>query len=191
MKKKLKTFSMAIGAVLIVFGLAAGYAIGAFLYRTRTIDRVYASVDEMGDDPRTRHVKRFLPKAATNIHFISKARFGEHTDRFSCQVPEADFICFAKERSYIIATNSFTALDFAHYDQEDREYVRWRNAQMDSSDDVLRRHVFGDASAPRRFFSITESHAFDGGAVGGNYLGIIVFDRDAGMLTGYDWGNCL
>jgi hypothetical protein len=191
MKTKLKTVLMAIGAVLIVFGLAAGYAIGAFLYRTRTIDRVYASVDEMGDDPRTRHVKRFLPKAATNIHFISKARFGEHTDRFSCQVPEADFICFAKERSYIIATNSFTALDFAHYDQEDREYVRWRNAQMDSSDNVQRRHVFGDASAPRRFFSITESHAFDGGAVGGNYLGIIVFDRDAGMLTGYDWGNCL
>ena len=191
MKKKLKTFSMAIGAVLIVFGLAAGYAIGAFLYRTRTIDRVYASVDEMEDDPRTRHVQRFLPKSATNIHFISKARFGEHTDRFSCQVPEADFICFAKERSYIIATNSFTALDFAHYDQDDREYVRWRNAQMDSSDNVQRRHVFGDASAPRRFFSITESHAFDGGAVGGNYLGIIVFDRDAGMLTGYDWGNCL
>ena len=191
MKTKIKTVLMAIGAVLIGFGLAVGYAIGVFLYRTRTIDRVYASVDEMEDDPRTRHVQRFLPKSATNIHFISKARFGEHTDRFSCQVPEADFICFAKERSYIIATNSFTALDFAHYDQEDREYVRWRNAQMDSSDNVQRRHVFGDASAPRRFFSITESHAFDGGAVGGNYLGIIVFDRDAGMLTGYDWGNCL
>ena len=182
---------MAIGAVLIVFGLAVGYAIGVFLYRTRTIDRVYASVDEMEDDPRTRHVQRFLPKSATNIHFISEAKFGEHTDRFSCQVTEADFICFAKERSYIIATNSFTALDFAHYDQEDREYVRWRNAQMDSSDNVQRRHVFGDASAPRRFFSITESHAFDGGAIGGNCLGIIVFDRDTGMLTGYDWANLL
>ena len=191
MKQKLKALSAAIGAVLIGFGLAVGYAIGVFLYRTRTIDRVYASVDEMEDDPRTRHVQRFLPKAATNIHFISEARFGEHTDRFSCQVTEADFICFAKERSYIIATNSFTALDFAHCDQEDREYVRWRNAQMDSSDEMQRRHVFGDAPAPRRFFSITESHAFDGGAIGGNCLGIIVFDRDTGMLTGYDWTNFL
>ena len=186
--KRLLKLAAVIAAIAIAFIL---FVMLGFLYRTRTIDRVYASVDDMEREPRTCHVLRYLPSTATDIRFVSKARFGEYTDRFACKITESEFFRLANKRSYVVATNSFTKLDYGSYEQEDSGFVSWRDEQIESDEERQRRLVFGDAPAPTRFFSITDSHAFDGGAIGGNWREIVVFDRDSGKLTGYLWANLL
>ena len=44
---------------------------------------------------------------------------------------------------------------------------------------------------PDRYISLTRSHAFDGGAVGGSWRVILVLDRDTNKLTAYHKDNCL
>lgn len=186
--KMLLKLAAVVAAVAVAFIL---FVVLGFLYRTRTVDKIYASVDDMEREPRTRNVLRYLPSTATDIHFISKARFGEYTDRFSCKIEESEFIRFAKERSYVVATNSFTKLDYGSNEQEDGGIVVWRSEQIESDAERQRQLVFGDAPAPTRFLSISDSHAFDGGAIGGSWRRIFVFDRDSDKLTGYLWANLL
>ena len=104
---------------------------------------------------------------------------------------EAEFVRFAQENSHIVATNSFTMLDYGDSEQEDSSFVEWRREQMETDDERQRKLVFDGAPVPKRFLSITKSHAFDGGAVGGSSMEIVVFDRDTGLLTGYIYVNCL
>ena len=186
--KTLLKLAAVIAVVVVAFIL---FVVLGYLYRTRTIDRVYASVGDMERESRTCHVLRYLPRTATDIHFVSKARFGEYVDRFACKTTEAEFLRIAKEHSFALATNSFAKLDYGSYEQEDSGFVAWRNDQIESDDERQRTLVFGDAPAPSRFLSITDSHAFDGGAIGGSWRSIFVFDQDTGKLTGYLWANLL
>ena len=191
LKKMLKMLALCVGVVLMLFVLLAGVVVGCYSYQTRTIDHVYATYDEMMDERRARHLRRWLPNTATNIHFASKAKFGMHTDHFSCSLSESEFARFAQEHSYVIATNSFIMLDYGSPEQEDAGFARWRREQMARDADTQRRLVFGGAPAPKNYLSHTESHAFEGGAIGGNSRYIVVFDRDAGRLTGYVYVNGL
>ena len=186
--KTLLKLAAVIAVIVVAFIL---FVVFGFLYRTRTIDRVYASVDDMEREPRTRHVLRYLPSTATDIRFTSQAGFGKYTDRFACKITESEFFRLARKHSYYVATNSFTRLDYGSYEQDDRVFVRWRDEQIKLDDERQRRLVFGDVSAPKRFFSITNSHAGESGGKGGSWRQIVVFDRDSGKLTGYLWANLL
>ena len=189
-KKLLKVVAIIIGIVLLAIVLLVGAWYGWYACTMRSIDCVYASYNEMVERPAeskynavcTRAAEMWTPKAATEIHYKSEKKFGVFTVRLSCRVSEADFLSFAQEHSHVVATNSFTMLDYgidgdSPDEQEDAE--------------TQRRLVFDDAPAPKRFFSITKSHAFDGGAIGGSSREIVVFDRDAGLLTGYIYHNFL
>lgn len=190
-QKTIKTLLKLVLVIVVIVVSFILFVVFGFLYRTRTIDRVYASIDDMEREPRTRHVLCYLPSTATDIRFVSKAHFGEYTDRFACIITESEFFRLAKKHSYCVATNSFIRLDCGKYEQEGGERIGWRNGQVESDDERGRHLVFGDAPAPTRFFSITDSHTFDGRAIGGSWLRVVVFDRDSGKLTGYVWGNLL
>ena len=184
-RRTLKILARAAGVALIVLAIFAAVMVGGYCHATKTIDCVYGSYDEMMGERRAEHLRRWLPSSATDIHFVSKARFGRHEERFSCAVSEPEFVRFAEGHSYAIATNSFIRLDYGQPEQEDSGLRRWRMEREAHDAETQRRLVFGDAPAPERYFSHTESHAFDGGAVGGSWRCVIVFDRDAGRLTGY------
>ena len=190
-KKVLKIFGLAIGCAIGVFVLLCMVVVGCLSYKMRTIDRVYVSYGEMMKEPRAKHLRRWLPPTVTNIHFASNARWGEHTDRFSCPVAESEFVSFVKTNSYVVATNSFVPLDHGGSEAEGPAFRHWLNEMKEHDAETQSRLVFGDAPVPRRFFSLTESHAFDGGSTGGRWRYIIVFDRDACMLTGYVFVNHL
>ena len=173
LKKLLKFLAVAIGTVLLAVAILIGASIGL--------------MSCAGNRHCRNHARQWMPETATDIHYKVAKSFGGYEVRFSCRTSEADFVRFAQEHSHVVATNSFTMLDYGQSEQEDS----WRRQQMETDDERQRKLVFGGAPVPNRFLSITKSHAFDGGAVGGSSREIVVFDQDAGVLTGYIYVNCL
>ena len=57
--------------------------------------------------------------------------------------------------------------------------------------ETQQRLVFGERPLPERLISLTQSHAFDGGACGGSWRVILVLDLDTGEMSGYHKNNCL
>ena len=177
LKKVLKFLAVAIGTVLLAVAILIGASIGLMSCAENRHCR--------------NHARQWMPKSATDIHCKVAKSFGEYEVRFSCRTSEAKFVRFAQEHSHVVVTNSFTMLDYGDYEQEDSSFVEWRRKQMEADDERQRKLVFDGAPVPNRFLSITKSHAFDGGAVGGSSREIVVFDQDSGVLTGYIYVNCL
>ena len=173
-KKFLKYMAVAIGILLLAIAIFIGASIGFLAYA--------------GNRHCRNHARQWMPKTATDIRYKISQRFGEYEVRFSCRTSEADFVRFAEEHSHVVATNLFTMLD---YGENEGISSQWQENQRETDDERRRNLVFDGAPVPARFLSITKSHAFDGGAVGGSSREIVVFDRDAGLLTGYIYVNCL
>lgn len=163
-------------------------------YDCRTIDCSFATNGEMaGSSKRAARFAKWFPPAATDIHYRSEAKFGECTERLTCHCEEEDLVRFAVEHSYPLATNSFTMLDYALPESASGgscAYRRWEE-QRAKDPETQHRLVLGERPLPMRYISLTQSHAFDGGACGGQWRVIFVFDRDTNELTGYHWANWL
>lgn len=172
----------------LMVAIPSAYLGAGMAYDCRTIDRSYATWEEMVRGSRSKRFAEWLPHTATNIHYLSHGKFGETTERLTCRCKEADLVRFAHEHAYPLATNAFTMLDYYIPEQGD---VSWAYAQMAKDPETQRRLVFGDRPLPERFISLTCSRAFDGGASGGQWRVILVLDRDTDELTGYHWANWL
>ena len=143
-------------------------------WQFRVIDCRYATQGEMdGGGFRPRAFARWLPPGAKDI---------------TCYCDEADLVRYAVEHSYPLATNSFVMLDYHIPEQGSLQHVE---EQMAKDAETQQRLVFGERPLPERFISLTQSHAFDGGACGGEWRVILVLDRDTGEMSGYHWNNCL
>lgn len=179
-------------SVSISFGLMVAIPSAYFgvrmAYDCRTIDRSYATQEEMIRGSRSKRFAKWLPHMATDIHYLSHGKFGEFTEHLTCRCREADLVRFAHEHAYPLATNAFTVLDYYIPEQGD---VSRAYAQMAKDPETQRRLVFGDRPLPERFISLTCSRAFGGGASGGQWRVILVLDLDTGELTGYRWTNWL
>lgn len=169
--------------------VAAGAVMGIFFaYEYRTIDCSFATNREMnGSSMRAARFSRCIPPTVTDIHYYSEAKFGECTERLTCHCEEADLVRFAVEHSYPLATNSFMMLDYYIPEQGGSHVYE----QMAKDSETQHRLVFGDKPLPDRYISLTRSHAFGGGAVGGSWRVILVLDRDTNKLTAYHRDNCL
>ncbi len=168
--------------------ITAAYFGGRMAYDCRTIDRTYATREEMMRDSRSKRFAKWLPHTTTDIHYLSQGKFGEFTEHLTCRCKESELVRFAHEHAYPLATNAFTMLDYYIPEQGD---VSWAYAQMEKDPKTQRRLVFGDRPLPERFISLTRSRAFDGGASGGQWRVILVLDRNTDELTGYHWTNWL
>ena len=158
-------------------------------WQFRVIDCRYATQGEMdGGGFRPRAFARWLPPGAKDIHYHSEATFGRVEERLTCRCDEADLVRYAVEHSYPLATNSFVMLDYHIPEQGSLQHVE---EQMAKDAETQQRLVFGERLLPARFISLTQSHAFDGGACGGNWRVILVLDLDTGEMSGYHWNNCL
>lgn len=176
--------------------MAAGFALFAMAsisaiwmsWQFRVIDCRYATKGEMDGGFRPRAFARWLPPGVKDIHYRSEAKFGQVEERLTCRCDEADLVRYAVEHSYPLATNSFIMLDYPIPEQGIPQYVQ---EQMEKDAETQQRLVFGERLLPARFISLTQSHAFDGGACGGEWRVILVLDRDTGEMSGYHWNNCL
>ena len=158
-------------------------------WQFRVIDCRYATQGEMdGGGFRPRAFARWLPPGAKDIHYRSEAKFGQVEERLTCYCDEADLVRYAVEHSYPLATNSFVMLDYHIPEQGSLQHVE---EQMAKDAETQQRLVFGERPLPERFISLTQSHAFDGGACGGSWRVIFVLDRDTGEMSGYHKNNCL
>ena len=180
--------SILVAAGFAVFAVAAVSAM-LMSWQCRAIDRRYATTGEMdGGGFRPRAFARWLPPGAKDIHYRSEAKFGQVEERLTCYCDEADLVRYAVEHSYPLATNSFVMLDYHIPEAESLQHVE---EQMAKDAETQQRLVFGERPLPERFISLTQSHAFDGGACGGSWRVIFVLDRDTGEMSGYHWNNCL
>ena len=99
-------------------------------------------------------------------------------------------IRFAQGHAYPLATNAFTMLEYALSESASggsAAYRRWEERRT-KDPETQHRLVFGERPLPRRFISLTKSHAFDGSSCGGEWRLILVLDLDTNELTGYQWG---
>lgn len=172
----------------LMVAIPSAYLGAGMAYDCRTIDRSYATWEEMVRGSRSKRFAEWLPHTAADIHYLSHGKFGETTERLTCRCKEADLVRFAHEHAYPLATNAFTMLDYYIPEQGD---VSLAYAQMAKDPETQRRLVFGDRPLPERFISLTCSRAFDGGASGGQWRVILVLDRDTDELIGYHWANWL
>ena len=176
--------------------MAAGFALFTMAaisamwmsWHFRVIDCRYATKGEMDGGFRSRAFARWLPSSAKDIHYRSEAKFGQVEERLTCYCDEADLVRYAVEHSYPLATNSFVMLDYPIPEQGSLQHVE---EQMSKDAETQQQLVFGERSRPKRFISLTQSHAFDGGASGGSWRVILVLDRDTGEMSGYHWANFL
>ena len=176
--------------------MAAGFALFTMVsisamwmsWQFRVIDCRYAAKGEMDGGFRPRKFARWLPPSAKDIHYRSEAKFGQVEERLTCYCDEADLVRYAVEHSYPLATNSFVMLDYHIPEQGSLRHVK---EQMSKDAETQQRLVFGERPLPERFISLTQSHAFDGGACGGSWRVILVLDRDTGEMSGYHWANWL
>lgn len=181
----------AVGALaLTVVASAVGFG-GVMAYACRTIDCSYATQGEMAGGPRrAASFAKWLPPEATDIRYYSQATYGTCTERLTCRCKEADMIRFAQGHAYPLATNAFTMLEYALSESASggsAEYRRWEERRT-KDPETQHRLVFGERPLPRRFISLTKSHAFDGSSCGGEWRLILVLDLDTHELTGYQWG---
>ncbi len=180
--------SILVAAGFAVFAVAAVSAM-LMSWQCRAIDRRYATTGEMAFGGfRPSAFAKWLPPSAKDIHYRSEAKFGQVEERLTCHCEETDLVRFAVEHSYPLATNSFIMLDYPIPEQGISQYVQ---EQMEKDAETQQRLVFGERPLPARFISLTQSHAFDGGACGGEWRVILVLDRDTGEMSGYHWNNCL
>lgn len=180
--------SILVAAGFAVFAVAAVSAM-LMSWQCRAIDRRYATTGEMAFGGfRPSAFAKWLPPSAKDIHYRSEAKFGQVEERLTCHCEEADLVRFAVEHSYPLATNSFIMLDYPIPEQGIPQYVQ---EQMEKDAETQQRLVFGERPLPARFISLTQSHAFDGGACGGEWRVILVLDRDTGEMSGYHWSCCL
>ena len=184
----------AVGALaLTVVASAVGFG-GVMAYACRTIDCSYATQGEMAGGPRrAASFAKWLPPEATDIRYYSQATYGTCTERLTCRCKEADMIRFAQGHAYPLATNAFTMLEYALSESASggsAEYRRWEERRS-KDPETQHRLVFGERPLPRRFVSLTKSHAFDGSSCGGEWRLILVLDLDTHELTGYHWGRWL
>ncbi len=176
--------------------MAAGFALFAVAsisaiwmsWQFRVIDCRYATKGEMDGGFRPHAFARWLPPGVKDIHYRSEAKFGQVEERLTCRCDETDLVRYAVEHSYPLATNSFVMLDYHVPEAGSLQHV---DEQMSKDAETQQRLVFGERSLPKRFISLTQSHAFDGGASGGSWRVILVLDRDTGEMSGYHWNNCL
>ena len=157
-------------------------------WQFRVIDCRYATKGEMDGGFRPRAFARWLPPGVKDIHYRSEAKFGQVEERLTCRCDEADLVRYAVEHSYPLATNSFVMLDYHIPEQGSLQHVE---EQMAKDAETQQRLVFGERPLPERFISLTQSHAFDGGACGGSWRVIFVLDRDTGRMSGYHWATWL
>ncbi len=180
--------SILVAAGFAVFAVAAVSAM-LMSWQCRAIDRRYATTGEMAFGGfRPSAFAKWLPPSAKDIHYRSEAKFGQVEERLTCHCEEADLVRFAVEHSYPLATNSFVMLDYPIPEQGSLQHVE---EQMSKDAETQQRLVFGERPLPARFISLTQSHAFDGGACGGEWRVILVLDRDTGEMSGYHWSCCL
>ena len=181
----------AVGALaLTVVASAVGFG-GFMAYACRTIDCSYATQGEMAGGPRrAASFAKWLPPEATDIRYYSQATYGMCTERLTCRCKEADMIRFAQSHAYPLATNAFTMLEYALPESASGGSAAYRRWEERRSKDPETQHrlVFGERPLPRRFISLTKSHAFDGSSCGGEWRLILVLDLDTHELTGYKWG---
>lgn len=176
--------------------MAAGFALFTMVsisamwmsWQFRVIDCRCAAKGEMDGGFRPREFARWLPPSAKDIHYRSEAKFGQVEERLTCYCDEADLVRYAVEHSYPLATNSFVMLDYHIPEQGSLRHVE---EQMSKDAETQQRLVFGERPLPERFISLTQSHAFDGGACGGSWRVILVLDRDTGEMSGYHRANWL
>ena len=180
-------FSILMAAGFALFATAAVSAMW-MSWQFRVIDCRYATQGEMDGGFRPRAFARWLPPGVKDIHYRSEAKFGQVEERLTCYCNEADLVRYAVEHSYPLATNSFVMLDYHIPEQGSLQHVE---EQMAKDAETQQRLVFGERPLPERFISLTQSHAFDGGACGGSWRVILVLDRDTGEMSGYHWNNCL
>ena len=181
--------------VLIVLALI-GSIIGCVAYQSRTIDRTYATYDDMMDEPRLTKglgLQKWIPANARDIQCRSTATFGSATASFNCKMTEREFRAFAQEMSYALCTNAFQKLDYGErYNEQGGEcFDRWCRKMAETDHERQLKLVFGDGTVPANFLSRTDSHAFDGCHAGLVYRRILVYDLKAGVLYGYAWRNLL
>ena len=180
--------SILVAAGFTLFAMASIFAMW-MSWQFRVIDCRYATQGEMdGGGFRPRAFARWLPPGAKDIHYRSEAKFGQVEERLTCRCDEADLVRYAVEHSYPLATNSFVMLDYHIPEAGSLQHVE---EQMSKDAETQQRLVFGERPLPERFISLTQSHAFDGGACGGRWRVILVLDRDTGEMSGYHWNNCL
>ena len=179
--------SILVAAGFTLFAMASIFAMW-MSWQFRVIDCRYATQGEMDGGFRPRAFARWLPPDVKDIHYRSEAKFGQVEERLTCHCEEADLVRFAVEHSYPLATNAFIMLDYPIPEQGIPQYVQ---EQMEKDAETQQRLVFGERPLPARFISLTQSHAFDGGACGGEWRVILVLDRDTGEMSGYHWNNCL
>ena len=114
----MRYFRMLLKALLalVLFALVLiGAGIGWFAYQCRTIDRVYATYDELMSEKRFSmllQMRKWVPGNARDIHCHSTAALGSGAATFSCRMTERAFRQFAREMSYALATNAFCKLDY-------------------------------------------------------------------------------
>ena len=180
--------SILVAAGFTLFAMASIFAMW-MSWQFRVIDCRYATQGEMdGGGFRPRAFARWLPPDVKDIHYRSEAKFGQVEERLTCRCDEADLVRYAVEHSYPLATNSFVMLDYHIPEAGSLQHVE---EQMSKDAETQQRLVFGERPLPERFISLTQSHAFDGGACGGSWRDILVLDRDTGEMSGYHWNNCL
>ena len=180
--------SILVAAGFTLFAMASIFAMW-MSWQFRVIDCRYATQGEMdGGGFRPRAFARWLPPDVKDIHYRSEAKFGQVEERLTCRCDEADLVRYAVEHSYPLATNSFVMLDYHIPEAGSLQHVE---EQMSKDAETQQRLVFGERPLPERFISLTQSHAFDGGACGGRWRVILVLDRDTGEMSGYHWNNCL
>lgn len=195
----MRYFRMLLKALLalVLFALVLiGAGIGWFAYQWRTIDRVYATYDELMSEKRFSlllQMRKWVPENARDIHCRSTAALGSGTATFSCRMTEQAFRQFAREMSYALATNAFCKLDYGEsYDQSGGECrERWYEEMAETDRARQGKLVFGERPVPESFLSCTESHAFDGCHAERVYRRILVYDLKDGVLYGYAWRNLL
>ncbi len=179
-------FSILMAAGFALFTMTAIFTMW-MSWQFRVIDRLYATQGEMAvSSPRPGEFARWLPSGAKGIHYHSDATYGRVEERLTCYCDEADLVRYAVEHSYPLATNSFVMLDYYIPEHGSLQPVEER---MSKDAETQQRLVFGDRPLPERFISLTQSHEFDGGAVGGSWRVILVLDRDTGEMSGYHWAT--
>ena len=166
--------------ILLCIGLVVATVIIASAFadmRDQETKGVFANLSELHEDrlvkKMTPLVDTMVPPEATEIHFSGKRGFMFGHARFSCKVSEADFMRFAAEQEYPLATNVFRNANVEIVDGD--RYPAEMN--LDQIGGWLFVNDNGAAPQPKNYVSYWFGYR--------NYGGIILlFDLDLQTLYG-------